>query len=74
MIGVVLDGCVRDVAELARCRTGIRARAAMPLPTEKHQEGQRDIAIRIQGVWICPGEWLYADEDGIVVMAAPLTA
>ena len=28
--GVVIDGCVRDVAELAQCRTGIRALAAMP--------------------------------------------
>ena len=43
----------------------------LPLPTEKRQEGQRDIAIRIQGVWIGPGEWLYADEDGMAVMAAP---
>ncbi|MGH8830324.1 MAG: ribonuclease E activity regulator RraA [Polaromonas sp.] len=66
--GVVIDGCVRDVAELAQCRTGIRALAAMPLPTEKRQEGQRDVAVQIQGVWVRPGDWLYADEDGIVVM------
>lgn len=71
--GVVIDGCVRDVAELAQCQTGIRALAAMPLPTEKRQEGQRDIAIQIQQVWVRPGDWLYADEDGMVVMAAPLT-
>ena len=72
--GVVIDGCVRDVAELARCNTGIRALAAMPLPTEKRGEGQRDVAIQIQGVWVRPGDWLYADEDGIVVMPAPTTA
>lgn len=68
--GVVLDGCVRDLAELAQCSTGIRALAAMPLPTEKRNEGQRDVAVQVQGVWIRPGEWLYADEDGIVVMSA----
>ena len=72
--GVVIDGCVRDVAELAQCSTGIRALAAMPLPTEKRQEGLRDIAIQMQGVWIRPGDWLYADEDGMVVMASPLVA
>ena len=72
--GVVIDGCVRDVAELAQCRTGIRALASMPLPTEKRQEGQRDVAVQIQGVWIRPGDWLYADEDGIVVMPAPRAA
>ncbi len=70
--GVVIDGCVRDVAELAQCRVGIRALAAMPLPTEKRGEGQRDVPIQIQGVWVRPGEWLYADEDGMVVMQAPI--
>ena len=72
--GVVIDGCVRDVAELAQCQTGIRALAAMPLPTEKRQEGQQGIAIQIQQVWVRPGDWLYADEDGIVVMASPIMA
>lgn len=72
--GVVIDGCVRDVAELAQCNTGIRALAAMPLPTEKRGEGQRDVAIQIQGVWIRPGDWLYADDDGIVVMPVPTVA
>ena len=72
--GVVIDGCVRDVAELAQCSTGIRALAAMPLPTEKRGEGQRDVAVQIQGVWVRPGDWLYADEDGMVVMPSPVTA
>ena len=69
--GVLIDGCVRDVAELAQCTTGICALAATPLPTEKRGEGRRDVAIQIQGVWVRPGDWLYADEDGIVIMTAP---
>ena len=72
--GVVVDGCVRDVIELAQCHIGLRALAAMPLPTEKRGEGQRDIPVQIQGVWVRPGDWLYADEDGMVVMALPLVA
>lgn len=70
--GVLVDGCVRDVAELAQCRTGIRALASMPMPTEKRNEGQRDVPVQIQGVWVRPGDWLYADEDGIVVSDRPL--
>ena len=31
--GVIVDGCVRDVAELAECDVGIRALGSMPLPT-----------------------------------------
>lgn len=65
--GVVIDGCVRDVAELRACEVGIRALASMPLPTERKTEGLRDLAVQIQGVWVRPGDWLYADEDGIVV-------
>lgn len=65
--GVIVDGCVRDVAELAECDVGIRALGSMPLPTEKRNEGQKDIAVQIQGVWVRPGDFLYADEDGIVI-------
>ncbi len=70
--GVVIDGCVRDVAELAGHNTGIRALASIPLPTEKRNEGQRDVPVQVQGVWVRPGDWLYADEDGIVVSDRPL--
>ena len=65
--GVVIDGCVRDVAELAQSQVGIRALASMPLPTERKVDGLRDVAVQRQGVWVRPGDWLYADEDGIVV-------
>lgn len=65
--GVVMDGCVRDVNELASLEVGIRALASMPLPTERHNQGQKDVVARLQGVLIHPGDWLYADADGIVV-------
>ncbi len=68
--GVVVDGCVRDLAELAEAEVGIRALAPMPLPTERRQPGLVDVTVQIQGVRIAPGDWLYADLDGIVVMAA----
>jgi regulator of ribonuclease activity A len=70
--GVVIDGCVRDVAELATLDVGIRALASMPLPTEKRNEGQQDLVLQIRGVRVCPGDWLYADEDGMVLSATRL--
>ncbi len=69
--GVLIDGAVRDVGELAQCDVGIRALAAMPLPTEKRNQGQADVPVVVQGVIVRPGEWLYADDDGIVVMTGP---
>ena len=69
--GVVVDGAVRDQAELAAADVGLRALALMPLPTERKAPGQTGIAVQIQGVWVRPGDWLYADADGIVVMPPP---
>lgn len=70
--GVVIDGCVRDVGELAALEVGIRALASVPMPTDKQNQGLKDLPVQIQGVWVRPGEWLYADADGMVVSATPL--
>jgi regulator of ribonuclease activity A len=70
--GVVIDGCVRDVADLAALEVGIRALASVPMPTDKQNQGLKDLPVQIQGVWVRPGEWLYADADGMVVSATPL--
>jgi len=66
----VIDGAVRDVAELAASDVGIRALAPVPMPTNKRNEGERELPVQVQGVWVRPGDWLVADADGIVVMAA----
>lgn len=65
--GIVVDGCVRDAAELRAAGIGIRALALMPLRTAKRGEGQAGVPVQLQGVWVRPGDWLYADEDGMVV-------
>ncbi|MDE2128367.1 MAG: ribonuclease E activity regulator RraA [Betaproteobacteria bacterium] len=70
--GVVIDGCVRDVAEIAAAPIGVRALACMPMPPSKLGEGSRDVAVRIQGVWVRPGDWLYADVDGMLVSTQAL--
>jgi regulator of ribonuclease activity A len=68
--GVVVVGAVRDVAELAACDLGVLAMACVPLATQKLQAGLRDVPVQVHGVWVRPGEWLYADADGVVVMAS----
>ena len=66
--GLVVDGCVRDAAELAAAQIGIRALALMPLPTDRRHAGLVDVPVQVQGVAVRPGDWLVADADGIVVM------
>jgi regulator of ribonuclease activity A len=68
--GLVIDGAVRDVAELALCDIGIRALAPVPLPTERREQGLRDAVLQIRGVWVRPGDMLHADADGIVLLPA----
>ncbi|MCY7315646.1 MAG: ribonuclease E activity regulator RraA [Rubrivivax sp.] len=70
--GVLIDGCVRDVAELAACNIGIRALSAVPMPPLKRNEGQAGVAVCVQGTWVRPGDWLYADADGVVISDVPL--
>jgi regulator of ribonuclease activity A len=65
--GIVVFGAVRDIAELRAASVGVRALALMPMPTEKRNEGQADIPVQIAGVMVRPGDWVYADADGVVV-------
>ncbi len=68
--GVVVNGAVRDKAELAATATGVLARALMPMPSDRKAPGQVDVALQIEGVWVRSGDWLYADEDGVVIAPA----
>lgn len=65
--GIVIFGCVRDSAALAELEIGIKALGTCPRKTDKSGQGLRDVALRIGGVDIRPGDYLYADEDGVVI-------
>ncbi|HXH02239.1 MAG TPA: ribonuclease E activity regulator RraA [Candidatus Competibacteraceae bacterium] len=65
--GVVINGCIRDSAEIAQIDLGVKALGTHPLKTIKRGAGERDVPVRFAGVSFIPGHWLYADEDGIVV-------
>ncbi|KPQ22048.1 MULTISPECIES: ribonuclease E activity regulator RraA [unclassified Halomonas] len=65
--GVVMYGCVRDVDILATLALGIQALGSHPRKSEKRGEGQRDVAVTFAGVTITPSDWLYADNNGILI-------
>ena len=65
--GVLINGCVRDVEILKGMDFGVRALNCLPLKSNKRNEGQLNVAIRFAGVNFEPGQYLYADENGIVV-------
>lgn len=65
--GVLVNGAVRDLAELRAADLGVFALGHCPLPTAKRNEGAEGEPVRVQGEWVRPGDWLYADEDGVVL-------
>ncbi|SDC24756.1 regulator of ribonuclease activity A [Melghirimyces thermohalophilus] len=67
LAGVIINGCVRDSAELSQMEIGVMALAPMPLKSRKEGKGDRDIPVTFGGVNWEPGHYVYADEDGIVV-------
>jgi regulator of ribonuclease activity A len=65
--GIVVDGCVRDTDEINACEIGVRALGAHPQKSGKKGTGERNLRVHITGVAVNPGDWIYADADGIVV-------
>ena len=66
--GVVVDGCVRDTAELAKMPIGVRARGSSPRRSNKRGRGQVGLMLRLGRLDVRSGWWLYADEDGVLTM------
>ena len=70
--GIVINGCIRDAAAIADLPIGIRALNTHPLKSGKRGTGQEDLPVTFAGVTFRPGEYLYADEDGMVVSPSQL--
>ncbi|WP_271009868.1 ribonuclease E activity regulator RraA [Paucibacter sp. B51] len=72
--GLLIHGCVRDLAELAATPLGILALGHVPMPTDRKAQGQSDLVLHLHGLPVRPGEWLYADADGVVISEQALHA
>jgi len=66
--GVVIYGSVRDTAVLETLDFGVMALASTPRRSLKNGEGQVGLQVEIAGVSCSPGELLFADEDGILII------
>jgi regulator of ribonuclease activity A len=67
--GIVVYGCIRDSRAISEMDIGILAIDTHPRKTVKRNVGEADIPVSFGGVTFAPGEWLYADEDGVIVSA-----
>jgi regulator of ribonuclease activity A len=70
--GIVIHGAVRDVVALAGIELGVKALGSNPRKSGKAGIGQVDVPVTLGGVTFHPGEWIYSDEDGLLVAAEAL--
>lgn len=60
-------GCIRDVDVIAQTDLGVQALASHPLKTDKRGIGDLNVTVTFGGVTFRPGEFVYADNNGIIV-------
>ena len=65
--GIIVDGCVRDVEILTDIDIGVMAIGSCPKKSRKENKGQSNVTILINKVEVRPGNWIYADLNGILV-------
>ena len=70
--GLVINACIRDSADIGAMDIGVKALGIHPLKTEKKGIGDKNIPVRFFDVTFRPGDYLYADRDGVVVSATKL--
>lgn len=71
--GVVINGCIRDSGDIAGMDIGVRALASVPARGDKAGRGEVNVVLAFLGAVFRPGEFLYSDEDGIILSARVLT-
>ena len=65
--GLVIYGAVRDLAELGAADVGIKALAPSPRRSAKGGAGEPGVEVTVAGVRVRPGNYVWADEDGVIV-------
>lgn len=66
--GVIIDGAVRDVDDIKRMNYPVWAKATVPNAGDPKGFGEINAEIRCAGQTVRPGDWIIADESGVVVV------
>jgi len=70
--GIIVHGLIRDSVAINGMEIGIRALGVYPLKSIKNGVGDNNLIVNFSGVTFTPGEYLYADEDGVIVVKEKL--
>lgn len=70
--GIVINGCIRDSVDIAAMAIGVKALATLPMRGRQEGKGELNVEVEFLGAVFRPGEYLYSDEDGILLSADAL--
>ena len=65
--GIVINGYVRDIDILSKLDIGVQAIGTMPVRSEKKNQGQVGIDISFGGLTFSSGDYVYADNNGLLL-------
>ena len=71
--GVIINGAIRDVLEIAEVDMAVLALYSNPYRSAKELQGERDLTLHFADADFVPGQFIYADEDGIVLSEKELS-
>ena len=65
--GIVINGCIRDSEGIDELPIGVIALGTTPRRPLKENQGEKDIPIEFAGARFVPGDYIYCDEDGVLI-------
>lgn len=65
--GIVINGAIRDCAEIDAMEVGVFCLATSPKKSAKAGTGRREVPVSFGGVEFRPGQYAYCDADGVLV-------
>jgi regulator of ribonuclease activity A len=71
--GFIIFGCIRDIDIIMETDLGVQALAVHPRKTEKKGIGELNVPVKFAGVQINPGDYIYADNNGVIVSKKALS-
>jgi len=65
--GIIINGCIRDSVELGTMDFGVKALGNVPAKSIKVGRGSVDVTLTFGAVLFEVGQWVYCDQDGILL-------
>ena len=65
--GIIVNGCIRDQLEIKEEKIGVKALNSNPKKSNKNDGGEFGVDLNFADTDISEGDYIYADEDGIII-------